>query len=656
MQNKYCLFIVLSIGYLLSFGQEYDTKIGTVSMDEITMQYCPIDSSAKAFYIHDFGSTVFVNNDSRIEYMYERKSRIKILDKSALDLANIEITLYKGSQPEDELSDLEAYSYNLENGKIVKTSLEKSNIFDYEINDSWKSKKFAVPNVKPGSVIEISYKIRSAYCVLLKPWYFQHSYPVLYSDFEIHINPIFEYTVLIDKQIKFDIDTSYTLTNNFRFLGVNYPVQVYQWAINNVSAFEDESFITTRDDYIKKVEFQLSKYIEYNGAVHHLLQTWDDLIKRYLKAETFGQYIQSTKSAAKNEFEALKIDSLESVDKIRIITDFVKSSYKFDNHYGEFANQTKNKLLKSKTGNAAAINLYLLSFLRAAGFEAYPVILSTRDHGKIFYDYPFSIFFNYVIVVVNTTDGDYFLDATDPLLAFNQIPSYCLNGYGLRMKKDEVLWYKLSEQSKTSTKSLLNIKFNENATECNGSYMESSKGYIAHNFRDEYIENGEEDLIQEILRGNQDISTKSIAVENTYETSAPFKTKIECELQFDKVDNKIFLPVLFFNKVDDNPFQYEERDYPVDFKNAFSKKNIVLINIPEGYAVAEFPKSVEFQNEDKSLKYKLTVENHPLNLQVMSELNIGKQSFSVEEYKELKAFFQSIVDKHKELIILEKLQ
>ena len=61
--------------------------------------------------------------------------------------------------------------------------------------------------------------------------------------------------------------------------------------------------------------------------------------------------------------------------------------------------KTAKEFLNTRTGNAANINLFLCSMLNEAGIQASPVLLSTRDHGKILKDYPFQQFINYVIVL-----------------------------------------------------------------------------------------------------------------------------------------------------------------------------------------------------------------------------------------------------------------
>ena len=81
-------------------------------------------------------------------------------------------------------------------------------------------------------------------------------------------------------------------------------------------------------------------------------------------------------------------------------------------------------------GNAFEINLLLQNLLHSEGFDSYPMLLSTRDNGLATKIYPVISDFNYVIVKLDINDKTYYLDATNPYLAFGEIPFYCLNQYG----------------------------------------------------------------------------------------------------------------------------------------------------------------------------------------------------------------------------------
>ena len=77
---------------------------------------------------------------------------------------------------------VKGYTYNVVNGKVEKTKLGKDQIFKEDITDFSKRMKVTMPNVKAGSVIEISYTIISKLWAYLRDWNFQKDIPVLQSE------------------------------------------------------------------------------------------------------------------------------------------------------------------------------------------------------------------------------------------------------------------------------------------------------------------------------------------------------------------------------------------------------------------------------------------------------------------------------------------
>ena len=72
-----------------------------------------------------------------------------------------------------------------------------------------KVKKFAMPNVQVGSIIEYKYSIETPYKFNLKDWEFQRKIPTIYSEYTVRMVPFYEYTYLMQGVDKFDIQNSY---------------------------------------------------------------------------------------------------------------------------------------------------------------------------------------------------------------------------------------------------------------------------------------------------------------------------------------------------------------------------------------------------------------------------------------------------------------
>ncbi|MCB8999133.1 MAG: hypothetical protein H6540_03560 [Bacteroidales bacterium] len=102
------------------------------------------DTSAAAVFLFDDGDIEFrVNNNGSFQYVFSRHFRIKIFKKSALGLADFSISLYQKGSSKEELSNLNASSYNLVDGKVVESKLKNDEIFK-ETSENHIVKKFAL--------------------------------------------------------------------------------------------------------------------------------------------------------------------------------------------------------------------------------------------------------------------------------------------------------------------------------------------------------------------------------------------------------------------------------------------------------------------------------------------------------------------------------
>ena len=116
--------------------------------------------------------------------------------------------------------------------------------------------------------------------------------------------------------------------------------------------------------------------------------------------------------------------------------------------------------MKDKIGNSAEINLWLVGAMRAAGLDADAVLLSTRKHGKIKSDYPFSSAINFVIAVVRIDGKPFLADVTNPNCPNAQLPMECIRDKGLTVNKENMQWFSpqtTSESNLTTTFKMVSI-------------------------------------------------------------------------------------------------------------------------------------------------------------------------------------------------------
>src|SRR6187402_602292 len=110
-------------------------KFGKISAEDFKTSVYSIDSNAAAVIIADIGtSTITGNSKGWFSIEFKHFKRIHILKKSSYELADVAIQLYTNGRSVEELQGLKAYTYNLENGKIVETKLEKSGVFQDKLS------------------------------------------------------------------------------------------------------------------------------------------------------------------------------------------------------------------------------------------------------------------------------------------------------------------------------------------------------------------------------------------------------------------------------------------------------------------------------------------------------------------------------------------
>jgi hypothetical protein len=102
-------------------------KFGKISTADFDLSKYAFDSSASAVIIADIGNTSFQGNTKGdLTLFFKRFKRVKILNKNGFNVAKEEIGVYEnGLNSVEELANLKASTYNIENGNIVETKFSE---------------------------------------------------------------------------------------------------------------------------------------------------------------------------------------------------------------------------------------------------------------------------------------------------------------------------------------------------------------------------------------------------------------------------------------------------------------------------------------------------------------------------------------------------
>lgn len=674
--------LLLLTGYLFStslpaYAQLDPVKFGKIEMPEIQLKAYDKDTSAEAVILGDFGKSYFQYSSSDgFQVFFERIIRIKILKKSGYDWATGQIAVYKSGTDEEKITSLQGVTYNEEGGKIVKTKLNKDAMFVEQVNDNWSLKKFTMPNVKEGSIVEYAYTIKSDFAFNFREWEFQHSIPVVWSEYRAVIPEYFNYRQFAQGYEPFHIHTQETSRVNFsirieaqsyataglssdvgrvpaRFENVEAQATSYRWVTKDVPAFKEEPYMTTVNDYLTKIEFELAS-IKYPGQIEKsYTNSWESMTRSLLESEHFGLQLNRA-GFLKNEITAITAQFPDPTQRMAAVSGLVRKSMKWNGVYGKYSAGIR-KSYENKIGNSADINLLLTATLQEAGLDANPVVLSTRDYGRLLESYVLLSKFNYVITHVAIGDKEYLLDATDPLLAFTILPAHCLNGSGRLIAKQNPRWIPLQSSEKISR--VVSAKLHlDPAGELKGTVDVSDGGYRALMVRKALQSEGKDKYVANIqkLKPSWQIARHTFTdVEETHKSlSARYELAISDHAQV--AGNLIYLKPMLTEGEKENPFKLENRKFPVDFSAPMDETYVCTFTVPEGYQAEELPKGVILSLPDNGGKFTYMTAMNGNQIQVSSRITLKKPVFYAEEYNLLKEFYTQIVNKHAEQIVLKK--
>ncbi len=641
-------------------------SLAVYKQDSLLMSYLKMtkydrDTSAEAVVLSAIGNaTIYGYHD-----FFMVRKKIKILSEAGISNGTFTLPLYSNGREFESITFLEAATYNLEDGKVVATPLNKSTIYEEKISNYLVKKKIAMPNVKVGSVIYISYTVKSPNYGYID-WSFQEKIPVEISAFSLSTPPYYHYMSIMQNMdsLKLIHFTKEDDLERGKYHDEAYNGIVHSYIYKDLRAFNDEAFVPCKEDYLTKIGFQLSKIggdKVFGTSYITVMTSWQEFTgKLLLDFNAFGGYLYSKGNYIGKISKQLDIKGKLQAEKIKTIVNYVKANYKWNGYYSYFADREMSDFIKDKTGNSADINLFLTAMLLEADIPAKPVLLSTHGHGKIKSNFPFYGAFNDVVCYVKSDSLTLLLDATEPTLPYYILPPECTNGLGYVVYKDDSSWVDLKPQMGAGIMENLIIKFSSNFDSINCKFNIKATGYSGYRWRKDWNE-GYDKISAKLTRDKGMDLMDSIKIFSLDKPEEPFSVIFSASypLITQKTDSAeltrmIFSPFLS-EPILDNPLKMPDRKYPVDMEYPHDFKYNSIVVIPPGYALYEKPAEVTYSiaNNKAAFSYKVKQISESA-IQFTGDLSFNVAVFQPGDYKDLKNLYDLAIKKCKEPIILVK--
>ena len=672
--------LLIAVFVLLNFNCfcqcPFNTKFGKITAQDFSYHssFTDSNSSADAIVLFDIGnSELESNNAGGMRSVFNKHIRIKILTKKGYNAATVKNILLKyNKENEEDLINLKASTFNLESNEVKEYKFERKSEINANVVNHYFEDIFTLPSIKEGSIIEYSYTIKSDFFTNIHPWYFQGIYPEIYSEYDVVIPEFLKFNFDIKPYV--DLAVTKNIVNYNIYFDVKATRNYYgkssqevnkwvgdatetKWISNSVPPVNNEPFLNNRSNYFTRVKFNFTELNIASIGEQKFSVSWNVIERKLKKDPSFGLELYADNNWLKAKTLEL-IDTEKNTDKIvHILFEYIRDHFNCTGNFGiylKYQNDFHNIFTK-KEGTEAELNLLLISMLKQINIDAYPVLVSTKQHGYVNQAFPNLEEYNYLLCKVVTSDNEYFLDDSKQNLGFNRLLLECYNDNGRIIGDKNSYDVNFSADSVNESKrSFVYISNDENGIS-SANCKETYGYYESLDFRDEFI-NKPIDKIQESIEKDftEKVKLKDFSIDSLKMYDYPIGLNYYIDYHF--TDDIVYFNPLMNQAITENPFKSATRKFPVEKPYTEQLNYSFTMEVPKGYAIDEIPKSANvLLNEDEGLfEYKISVAENLIQLRC--KLKFNKATYSADDYQTLRDFYGVVVKKMSEQIVFKKIK
>ena len=576
--------------------------------------------------------------------------RIKILTEEGRKYADVEIPFFKASgdvihirartiRPNGSAVDFD--------GKAFDKSIVKAKGMKY------LAKTFTLPDVQVGSIIEYSYTLDLNFVYdshwILSDELFTKKASFSLKPFKSNYMPVY-------------------LHWTWQGLPPSSEVKqggdgIIRMEASNIPAFQTEDFMPPPNELKSRVDFIYSEDSiekDTNNYWKKVGKKRNDQLESFIgkhKAmdEAVPQIVSPTDS---QETKLRKI--YDRVQQIRNTSYEVRKTEQEEKRDKEKTLENVADIWKRGYGNGSQLTWLYLALVRAAGFDAYGVLVSSRSEYFFTPKTMQSEKLNANVVLVKLNGKDLYFDPGAAFTPFGLLTWYEAGTPGLRLDKDGGSWIMTTLPPSSDSRIERNAKLK----------LSSDTGGLEGALTITYT--GLEAMYRRLDQRNSDDVARKTFLEDEVKEQVPAAIEVDltnkpdwsssetpliAEFQL-KVPGwaagagkRAIMPVGLFTANEKRIFEHANRTQPIYFEYPFQKLDDVSIELPAGWHVASLPPA---KNQDGHIvSYTLNVENNHETLHLTRKLNIDFLFLETKYYGALRTFFQVVRTGDEEQIVLQ---
>lgn len=313
-------------------------------------------------------------------------------------------------------------------------------------------------------------------------------------------------------------------------------------------------------------------------------------------------------------------------------------------------------IMRNKYGDCKDQSILLITMLKEAGIDAWPVLIPTRDSYNLDESFP-SMLFNHCIVAARLGDRTVFMDPTAETCSFGDLPAGDQNRNVLIFTPEKYLIEQtpLFPASRNTARQRLRLALNpdesvsgEKIVETSGIYDQAQRYWFLYT-QPELVEQTLKTKVQDISVGG---SLSSYAIENLQDLQAPVVLRYSFsgpEYLTSAGPLRLMPRLAYF---DASIVAQDQRRYPIDSGILDTKEQESRIELPAGMTVRYLPSSTHEDNQWFSFDVGYDQEKNTIRFS--QRLVLKATTIPVEDYGTFKLLCEKLAKTVKQSIVLEQ--
>jgi hypothetical protein len=187
-----------------------------------------------------------------------------------------------------------------------------------------------------------------------------------------------------------------------------------------------------------------------------------------------------------------------------------------------------------------------------------------------------------------------------------------------------------------------------------GKLREVSSEYFAFLFRENNGSKSNESLGEMLEKRYGGIEINDIVVKNENSKPVTLSYSFNSTNAIEIIGDKIYISPLLFLQSDENPFKSVDRKYPVEFDFPQKLNYNISLKLNDQYEVVSLPLPLVIKSENENIGFVFNISSTGNNIQISCNLELLDTVVSADNYKELKEFFNKMLSKQTEKMVLKK--